>query len=103
MYAEQLAKNAPMLTAVKRAIAKGLPVLAECRVHVHPVHRQPYPQGSIVRQNHPHVGWLTQDAHVRHDTVIYKVMCSDAVAPVFLPDKFLPRLRLLNFSHDRRD
>src|SRR5258707_11816863 len=52
---------------------------------------------------HLHVRGLAENAHVRQDAVVHKVMCTNAVTAEFFADEFIAPLCFFNLAHDSGD
>ena len=80
-----------------------LPTPAEARMHVRTMGGDANPERAVVPQDKLHVGWLSQDAHVRDNTVVDQVVAAHSVAAVLLAHKVVAPLGFFNLAGHRRD
>src|ERR1700730_3889733 len=76
--------------------------LRPCSVGVNTFCGDARPYRSTMLEHQFHIGWLTEDAHIRQYAVVGQIVRADAVAAILASGVFAP-LRLLNLTGDGTD
>src|SRR4029077_2899161 len=90
-----------LLHAEDRAVVSLSP--GEAGVHIVAARGKAHPYRTVMAEHQLHVRGLAEDAHVRQNAVIDKVMRAYPVAAKFLADELIAPLRLLDFADNGRD